>query len=95
MLFWAAYDQQANTVLLWAEDFTDRFIDLVSPTPLLVVTPGQWDIMHRFDHIKEMWQRAGEPKKLIPLACEQMEVYLPPWQTKALEHAEAWFKEWL
>ena len=73
----------------------DRYIELVSPTPLLVVTPGQWDIMHRFDHIKEMWQRAGEPKKLIPLACEQMEVYLPPWQTRALEHAEAWFKEWL
>src|SRR5262245_31106161 len=27
-LFWAAYDQQGNTVILWAEDFTDRSIDL-------------------------------------------------------------------
>jgi POT family proton-dependent oligopeptide transporter len=27
-LFWAAYDQQSNTLLLWAEDFTDRSIDL-------------------------------------------------------------------
>ena len=27
-LFWAAYDQQGNTVVLWAEDFTDRSIDL-------------------------------------------------------------------
>jgi proton-dependent oligopeptide transporter, POT family len=27
-LFWAAYDQQGNTILLWAEDFTDRAIDL-------------------------------------------------------------------
>jgi proton-dependent oligopeptide transporter, POT family len=27
-LFWAAYDQQSNTILLWAEDFTDRSIDL-------------------------------------------------------------------
>ena len=27
-LFWAAFDQQSNTVLLWAEDFTDRSIDL-------------------------------------------------------------------
>jgi proton-dependent oligopeptide transporter, POT family len=26
-LFWAAYDQQSNTILLWAEDFTDRSID--------------------------------------------------------------------
>jgi POT family proton-dependent oligopeptide transporter len=24
--FWAAYDQQGNTILLWAEDFTDRSI---------------------------------------------------------------------
>jgi POT family proton-dependent oligopeptide transporter len=26
--FWAAYDQQSNTLLLWAEDFTDRSVDL-------------------------------------------------------------------
>ncbi len=84
--------QSVEKVIEWE---ADRYIDLVSPTPLLVVTPGQWDIMHRFDHIREMWTRAGEPRKLIPLACEQMEVYLPPWQTRALEHAEAWFKEWL
>ena len=73
----------------------DRFIDLVSPTPLLIVTPGRWDVMHRFDHIREAWTRAGEPKKLVPLACEQMDVYLPPWQTRALEHSEAWLKEHL
>jgi proton-dependent oligopeptide transporter, POT family len=27
-LFWAAYDQQGNTIVLWAEDFTDRSVDL-------------------------------------------------------------------
>jgi len=27
-LFWAAFDQQGNTILLWAEDFTDRSVDL-------------------------------------------------------------------
>jgi POT family proton-dependent oligopeptide transporter len=27
-LFWATYDQQGNTLLLWAEDFTERRIDL-------------------------------------------------------------------
>jgi len=36
--FWAAYDQQGNTIVLWAEDFTDRSIDLLFwqgeiPTP--------------------------------------------------------------
>jgi len=37
-LFWAAYDQQGNTIVLWAEEFTDRSIDLAIwrgeiPTP--------------------------------------------------------------
>jgi POT family proton-dependent oligopeptide transporter len=27
-LFWATYDQQSNTLLLWIEDFTERRIDL-------------------------------------------------------------------
>jgi POT family proton-dependent oligopeptide transporter len=27
-LFWAAYDQQGNTIVLWAEDFTERTVDL-------------------------------------------------------------------
>lgn len=73
----------------------DRFIDLISPRPLLIVTPGEWDIMHRFEDIREAYARAGEPKKIIPLRCEQMDVYLPPWQNRALEHATAWFQEHL
>jgi POT family proton-dependent oligopeptide transporter len=28
-LFWATYEQQGNTIALWAEDYTDRHIDLV------------------------------------------------------------------
>jgi POT family proton-dependent oligopeptide transporter len=28
VLFWAAYEQQGNTIVLWAEHFTDRQIDL-------------------------------------------------------------------
>jgi POT family proton-dependent oligopeptide transporter len=27
-LFWAAYEQQGNTIVLWADDFTDRSVDL-------------------------------------------------------------------
>jgi len=30
ILFWAAYDQQGNTILLWAEDFTERSIEIGS-----------------------------------------------------------------
>jgi POT family proton-dependent oligopeptide transporter len=37
-LFWAAFDQQGNTIVLWAEDFTDRTVNLFGwsgeiPTP--------------------------------------------------------------
>jgi POT family proton-dependent oligopeptide transporter len=28
-LFWAAYEQQGNTIALWADDYTDRTIDLI------------------------------------------------------------------
>jgi proton-dependent oligopeptide transporter, POT family len=28
-LFWATYEQQGNTIVLWADDYTDRAIDLV------------------------------------------------------------------
>jgi proton-dependent oligopeptide transporter, POT family len=27
-LFWAAYDQQGNTILLWVEDYTDRSVNM-------------------------------------------------------------------
>jgi fermentation-respiration switch protein FrsA (DUF1100 family) len=79
-------------VLEWEPD---RFIDRITPRALLVVTPGQWDVMHRFEHTIQAYGHAGEPKKIVPLACEQMDVYLPPWQNRALEHAEAWYREYL
>ncbi len=28
-LFWATYEQQGNTIALWADDYTDRYIDLI------------------------------------------------------------------
>jgi POT family proton-dependent oligopeptide transporter len=28
-LFWATYEQQGNTIALWADDYTDRMVDLV------------------------------------------------------------------
>ena len=63
-LFWAAYDQQGNTILLWAEDFTNRAIDIgfwrgeipspwflaLNPLCIFVFTPV---IVH-------LWARLGE-----------------------------------
>jgi proton-dependent oligopeptide transporter, POT family len=63
-LFWAAYDQQGNTVLLWAEDFTDRTVDLgfwrgeipspwflsLSPLMVFIFTPV----------LVRLWARQGQ-----------------------------------
>jgi POT family proton-dependent oligopeptide transporter len=63
-LFWAAYDQQGNTILLWVEDHTDRSIDIgfwrseipspwflaLNPLLIFVLTPV----------IVRIWARQGE-----------------------------------
>jgi POT family proton-dependent oligopeptide transporter len=63
-LFWAAYDQQGNTILLWVEDFTDRSIDIgfwrgdipspwflaLNPFLIFMLTPV----------IVRIWARQGE-----------------------------------
>ena len=75
-LFWAAYDQQGNTIVLWAEDFTDRSIDLglwrgdipspwflaLNPLMIFVFTPL----------IVRLWARQGrrgtEPSPISKMA---------------------------
>jgi len=63
-LFWAAYDQQGNTILLWAEDFTDRSIDIgfwrgEIPSPwFLALNP--LCIFGLTPVIVRLWARLGE-----------------------------------
>ncbi len=70
-LFWGAYDQQGNTILLWAEDFTDRSIDLhfwrgeipstwflsLNPLMIFVLTPL----------IVRLWAWQG-PRQPLPIS---------------------------
>ena len=76
ILFWAAYDQQGNTTLLWAEDFTDRSVDLpfwhgeipspwflaLNPLMIFVLTPV----------IVRVWayqgRRGAEPRPITKMA---------------------------
>jgi len=50
-LFWASYEQQSNTVVLWVEDFTDRRINL-----------GIWQ-----GHIPTTWFLAANPVMIFVL----------------------------
>jgi POT family proton-dependent oligopeptide transporter len=75
-LFWAAYDQQGNTLLLWAEDFTDRSIDLlfwqgeVPSTWFLALNPLMIFIFTPL--IVRLWARQGrhgtEPSSISKMA---------------------------
>jgi len=74
-LFWAAYDQQGNTILLWAEDFTDRSVDLVFwqgeiPSPwFLALNPLM--IFALTPLLVRRWARQGE-RGTEPLPVSKM-----------------------
>ncbi len=62
--FWAAYDQQGNTLLLWAEDFTDRSMDLAFwrgeiPAPWFLALNPLF-IFAFTPVIVQVWARQGE-----------------------------------
>jgi len=41
-LFWAAYEQMGNTIILWADDYTDRSIDALHLFGLTAQIPTTW-----------------------------------------------------
>jgi proton-dependent oligopeptide transporter, POT family len=75
-LFWAAYDQQGNTLLLWTEDFTDRSFDLlvwqgeIPSTWFLALNPLMIFIFTPL--IVRLWARQGrhgtEPSPISKMA---------------------------
>ena len=75
-LFWATYEQSGNTISLWADDYTDRYVDLIvwkgeipvtwfqaiNPLLILAFTPGLIALW--------AWQakRASEPSTVIKMS---------------------------
>ena len=80
-LFWAAFDQQGITILLWAEDFTDRSVNLwfwsgeipavwflsLNPLMIFVLTP----------FLVRLWTDAGAPAARAARRCAR-------WRSAAL-----------
>lgn len=89
----SSYDMTLASLEKVLEWEPDRFIELISPTPLLIVTPGKWDVMHRYEDIRAAYREAGEPKRIVLLPCEQMDIYVPPFLTQALDETVAWFRQ--
>ena len=88
-LFWAAYDQQGNTLLLWTEDFTDRSLDLlfwqgeVPSTWFLALEPAHDLHLHAADRAAV---GAAGPTRHRTVADQQDGVRLPLRRTRQPGH---------
>jgi len=66
-------------------------IELISPTPLLVIA-AESDSLIPIDLVKDTFVQAGEPKKLVVLPCGHFDVYeKDPWHEQAASAARDWF----
>lgn len=67
-------------------------IELVAPTPLLVIA-AEHDALVSIDAVREAFGRAGEPKELLVLPCGHFDVYhVEPYHTRAVTAAADWFR---
>lgn len=70
-------------------------IQLIAPTPLLLIG-AEYDTLALFDLIAAAYERALEPKAILPLACRHFDVYnIEPWLSKAAGAAVEWFTNYL
>jgi hypothetical protein len=67
-------------------------IELVAPTPLLVVAATA-DSLVPIDLVRAAFARAGEPKRLVELECGHFDVYqTEPWHERSASAATDWFR---
>jgi fermentation-respiration switch protein FrsA (DUF1100 family) len=71
-----------------------RFIDLVAPRPLLMILAKD-DAIAPPDSIREAFNRAGGPKRLLEVEGGHYSVYNGNGAEKAREVATEWFSEHL
>ncbi len=70
-------------------------IELVSPTALMIVA-AENDALIPIDQVREAFERAGEPKKLVVIPCGHFDVYdRQPWHEQAVGSALQWFSDHL
>ena len=65
-------------------------IQMMAPTALLVL-PAVNDSLLPFDAVKAAFDRAGEPKEMMPMPIGHYDVYEDPWRAQAIEKSVAWY----
>jgi uncharacterized protein len=101
-----AHQAQATVAPTWRNEVTmgsldpilehapGRFIDLVAPRPLLMILAKD-DAVAPPDSIREAFNRAGDPKRLLEVAGGHYAVYSGNGANKAGQAATEWFTEHL
>jgi uncharacterized protein len=101
-----AHQAQATVAPAWRNEVTmdsldpilehapGRFIDLVAPRPLLMILAKD-DATAPPDSIREAFNRAGDPKRLLELEGGHYAVYSGNGANKAGQAATEWFTEHL
>ena len=65
-------------------------VDRIAPRALLLIGAEKDDLC-KFEGYRELYERAGEPKKLIGLPITHYEIYTPPWVEKSADMAIDWY----
>ena len=75
-------------------DHSAEAVPLIAPTALLMVH-GEKDLIPP-DAVRTVFDKAGEPKKLVVLDCLHTDLYTrEPWLTQSADEAIAWFNRYL
>jgi predicted ester cyclase/fermentation-respiration switch protein FrsA (DUF1100 family) len=75
-------------------DHSAEAVELIAPTALLMIH-GKKDLIP-VDAVRAVFERAGEPKKLIVLDCLHTDLYCrEPWVTQSADAAIEWFNYYL
>ena len=65
-------------------------IHMMAPTALLVL-PAENDSLLPFDAVKAAFDRADEPKEIMPMPIGHYDVYEDPWRSRAIDKSVAWY----
>lgn len=70
----------------------EEVVHRIAPRPVLFIV-GERDVLVPNEVTRELYERAGEPKKWVVIpACGHYEVYFPPTVEKVMAEASAWFQ---
>jgi fermentation-respiration switch protein FrsA (DUF1100 family) len=66
-------------------------VDQIAPRAVCIITATGRDDVHPLDQIQAAYQRCREPRRLVLLAYDGLDLRFDPGWTLALDEAVAWF----